>query len=199
LFNKKKSTTYLDKILKDLSLFEKKNQQIRTLSGGMKRRVMIAKALSHEPKILFLDEPTAGVDVELRKNLWRNLNDLKKNGVTIFLTTHYIEEAEQLADRVGVIHEGKIIVVEKTRKLLEKLGKKTLKISIKKKTESLKFIIKKYSLKKSESNYLLNYDINDKNIVSNFFKDLNKNQIEFEDLEIKKSSLEEVFLNLIDK
>jgi ABC-2 type transport system ATP-binding protein len=199
LFNKKKSITYLDKILRDLSLFEKKNQQIRTLSGGMKRRVMIAKALSHEPKILFLDEPTAGVDVELRKNLWRNLNDLKKNGVTIFLTTHYIEEAEQLADRVGVIHEGKIIVVEKTSKLLEKLGKKTLKISIKKKTESLKFVIKKYSLKKSESNYLLNYDINDKNIVSNFFKDLNKNQIEFEDLEIKKSSLEEVFLNLIDK
>ena len=110
-----------------------------------------------------------------------------------------IEEAEQLADRVGVIHEGKIIVVEKTSKLLEKLGKKTLKISIKKKTKSLKFVIKKYSLKKSESNYLLNYDINDKNIVSNFFKDLNKNQIEFEDLEIKKSSLEEVFLNLIDK
>ena len=165
----------------------------------MKRRVMIAKALSHEPKILFLDEPTAGVDVELRKNLWKNLNDLKKNGVTIFLTTHYIEEAEQLADRVGVIHEGKIIVVEKTSKLLEKLGKKTLKISIKKKTESLKLIIKKYSLKKSVSHYLLNYDLNDKNIVSNFFKDLNKNQIEFEDLEIKKSSLEEVFLNLIDK
>jgi len=99
----------------------------------MKRRVMIAKALSHEPKILFLDEPTAGVDVELRKNLWKNLNDLKRSGVTIFLTTHYIEEAEQLADRVGVIHEGKIIIVEETIKLLEKLGKKTLKISIKKK------------------------------------------------------------------
>ena len=199
LFNKKKSTNYLDKILRDLSLYEKKNQQIRTLSGGMKRRVMIAKALSHEPKILFLDEPTAGVDVELRKNLWKNLNDLKRSGVTIFLTTHYIEEAEQLADRVGVIHEGKIIIVEETSKLLEKLGKKTLEISIKKKNKNFKFIEKKYSLKKSENHYLLNYDLSNKNIVSNFFKDLNKNKIEFEDLEINKSSLEEVFLNLIHK
>tara|TARA_B100000035_G_scaffold153537_1_gene130777 strand:+ start:1466 stop:2374 length:909 start_codon:yes stop_codon:yes gene_type:complete len=199
LFNKKKSTNYLDKILRDLSLYEKKNQQIRTLSGGMKRRVMIAKALSHEPKILFLDEPTAGVDVELRKNLWKNLNDLKRSGVTIFLTTHYIEEAEQLADRVGVIHEGKIIIVEETIKLLEKLGKKTLKISIKKKNKNFKVIEKKYSLKKLENYYLLNYDLSNKNIVSNFLKDLNKNKIEFEDLEINKSSLEEVFLNLIHK
>ncbi len=199
LFNKKKSEFYLDKVLKDLSLYEKKNHQIRTLSGGMKRRVMIAKALSHEPKILFLDEPTAGVDVELRKNLWRSLNDLKKDGVTIFLTTHYIEEAEQLADRVGIIHNGKIIIVEKTKKLLEKLGKKTLKISIKKKSKNFELIFKKYSLKKLDSNYLLNYDLNDKNIVPNFFKDLNKNQIEFADLEIKKSSLEDIFLNLIEK
>ena len=199
LFNKKKSTNYLDKILRDLSLYEKKNQQIRTLSGGMKRRVMIAKALSHEPKILFLDEPTAGVDVELRKNLWKNLNDLKRSGVTIFLTTHYIEEAEQLADRVGVIHEGKIIIVEETIKLLEKLGKKTLKISIKKKNKNFKVIEKKYSLKKLENYYLLNYDLSNKNIVSNFLKDLNKNKIEFEDLEINKSSLEEIFLNLIHK
>ena len=199
LFNKKKSSTYLDKILRDLSLFEKKNQQIRTLSGGMKRRVMIAKALSHEPKILFLDEPTAGVDVELRKSLWRSLNHLKKNGVTIFLTTHYIEEAEQLADRVGVIHNGEIIIVENTRKLLEKLGKQTLKISIKKKAKNFKFIFEKYSLKKLDSNYLLNYNLNDKNIVPNFFKDLNKNKIEFEDLEIRKSSLEDIFLNIINK
>jgi len=199
LFNKKKSEFYLNKVLKDRSLYEKKNHQIRTLSGGMKRRLMIAKALSHEPKILFLDEPTAGVDVELRKNLWRSLNDLKKDGVTIFLTTHYIEEAEQLADRVGIIHNGKIIIVEKTKKLLEKLGKKTLKISIKKKSKNFELIFKKYSLKKLDSNYLLNYDLNDKNIVPNFFKDLNKNQIEFADLEIKKSSLEDIFLNLIEK
>ena len=199
LFNKKKSEFHLDKILRDLSLYEKKNQQIRTLSGGMKRRVMIAKALSHEPKILFLDEPTAGVDVELRKSLWRNLNHLKKNGVTIFLTTHYIEEAEQLADRVGVIHNGEIIIVEETRKLLEKLGKQTLKISIKKRAKNFKFIFEKYSLKKLDSNYLLNYNLNDKNIVPNFFKDLNKNKIEFEDLEIRKSSLEDIFLNIINK
>ena len=199
LFNKKKSEFHLDKILRDLSLYEKKNQQIRTLSGGMKRRVMIAKALSHEPKILFLDEPTAGVDVELRKSLWRSLNHLKKNGVTIFLTTHYIEEAEQLADRVGVIHNGEIIIVENTRKLLEKLGKQTLKISIKKRAKNFKFIFEKYSLKRSDSNYLLNYNLNDKNIVPNFFKDLNKNKIEFEDLEIRKSSLEDIFLNIINK
>ena len=160
---------------------------------------MIAKALSHEPKILFLDEPTAGVDVELRKSLWRSLNHLKKNGVTIFLTTHYIEEAEQLADRVGVIHNGEIIIVENTRKLLEKLGKQTLKISIKKKAKNFKFIFEKYSLKKLDSNYLLNYNLNDKNIVPNFFKDLNKNKIEFEDLEIRKSSLEDIFLNIINK
>ncbi len=199
LFNKKKSEFHLDKVLKNLSLYEKKNQQIRTLSGGMKRRVMIAKALSHEPKILFLDEPTAGVDVELRKSLWRNLNHLKENGVTIFLTTHYIEEAEQLADRVGVIHNGEIIVVEDTRKLLEKLGEETLKISIKRKTKNFKFIFEKYSLKKLDSNYLLNYNLNNKDIVPNFLKDLNKNEIEFEDLEIKKSSLEDVFLNIINK
>ena len=125
LFNKKSSTEYLEKVLKSLELFKKRNQQIRTLSGGMKRRVMIAKAMSHEPNILFLDEPTAGVDVELRQSLWKNLYDLKKNGVTIFLTTHYIEEAERLADRVGIIHQGEILMVEKKDKILEKLGDKS--------------------------------------------------------------------------
>ena len=116
LFNKPRSEDYLNFILKSLDLFEKKNNQIRTLSGGMKRRVMIAKALSHEPKILFLDEPTAGVDVSLRKNLWKLLNQLRDNGVTIFLTTHYIEEAENIADRISVIHKGKIIITEKKKK-----------------------------------------------------------------------------------
>ena len=136
LFNKKSSIEYIEKVLKSLELFEKRNQQIRTLSGGMKRRVMIAKAMSHEPNILFLDEPTAGVDVELRQSLWKNLYDLK-NGVTIFLTTHYIEEAERLADRVGIIHQGKILIVEKKEKILEKLGDKRVIITIEKKLQKI--------------------------------------------------------------
>ena len=124
LFNKPRSENHLNYILKSLNLFEKRNNQIRTLSGGMKRRVMIAKALSHEPKILFLDEPTAGVDVSLRKTLWNLLNQLKKEGVTIFLTTHYIEEAENIADRISVIHKGKIIITEKKKKIVKKIRKK---------------------------------------------------------------------------
>ena len=120
MFNKPGSNEYLEFILKSLALYEKKDQQIRTLSGGMKRRVMIAKALSHEPKILFLDEPTAGVDVYLRKELWKNLKNLKKNGVTIFLTTHYIEEAEKIADRIAIINNGKIIEMDTKKRLIEK-------------------------------------------------------------------------------
>ena len=130
LFNKVPSDEYLSFILKSLNLVTKKNNQIRTLSGGMKRRVMIAKALSHEPKILFLDEPTAGVDVNLRKTLWNFLNKLKKNGVTIFLTTHYIEEAENIADRIGIINNGEILITENKKKLIEKLGEKKIIITI---------------------------------------------------------------------
>ncbi|MAZ07509.1 MAG: multidrug ABC transporter ATP-binding protein, partial [Rickettsiales bacterium] len=126
LFNKPKSDEYLDNILKKLALYEKRNNQIRTLSGGMKRRVMIAKALSHEPKILFLDEPTAGVDVQLRNILWKNIINLKKDGVTIFLTTHYIEEAQRIADKIAVIDKGEIIVLEEKKKLIKKLGNKIL-------------------------------------------------------------------------
>lgn len=200
LFNKKKSEEYLNNVLEGLSLTDKKNNQIRTLSGGMKRRVMIAKALSHEPKILFLDEPTAGVDVELRKELWKNLNDLKKSGVTIFLTTHYIEEAEKLADRVAVIHKGKIILVENTNVILKKLGKKELSLKIKSSKHKLNGIIKKYSLIKEGKEFKLNYNLNsNKNVVNRLLKDLNNKSIEFDILGIKKSSLEEIFLNLIEK
>ena len=200
LFNKKSSIEYLEKVLKSLELFEKRNQQIRTLSGGMKRRVMIAKAMSHEPNILFLDEPTAGVDVELRQSLWKNLYDLKKNGVTIFLTTHYIEEAERLADRVGIIHQGKILMVEKKDKILEKLGDKRVIITIKKTSKNLKNILTKYNYQKKKNKLIFSLDLkNNKNSVSDLFKDLIKNSISFNDVEIKKNNLEEIFLKLIDQ
>ena len=200
LFNKKSSIEYLEKVLKSLELFEKRNQQIRTLSGGMKRRVMIAKAMSHEPNILFLDEPTAGVDVELRQSLWKNLYDLKKNGVTIFLTTHYIEEAERLADRVGIIHQGKILMVEKKDKILEKLGDKRVIITINKTSKNLKNILTKYNYQKKKNKLIFSLDLkNNKNSVSDLFKDLIKNSISFNDVEIKKNNLEEIFLKLIDQ
>ena len=200
LFNKKSSTEYLEKVLKSLELFKKRNQQIRTLSGGMKRRVMIAKAMSHEPNILFLDEPTAGVDVELRQSLWKNLYDLKKNGVTIFLTTHYIEEAERLADRVGIIHQGEILMVEKKDKILEKLGDKRVIITINKTSKNLKNILIKYNYQKKKNKLIFSLDLkNNRNSVSELFKDLIKNSISFNDVEIKKNNLEEIFLKLIDQ
>ena len=200
LFNKKSSTEYLEKVLKSLELFKKRNQQIRTLSGGMKRRVMIAKAMSHEPNILFLDEPTAGVDVELRQSLWKNLYDLKKNGVTIFLTTHYIEEAERLADRVGIIHQGEILRVEKIDKILEKLGDKRVIITINKTSKNLKNILIKYNYQKKKNKLIFSLDLkNNRNSVSDLFKDLIKNSISFNDVEIKKNNLEEIFLKLIDQ
>ncbi len=200
LFNKKSSTEYLEKVLKSLELFKKRNQQIRTLSGGMKRRVMIAKAMSHEPNILFLDEPTAGVDVELRQSLWKNLYDLKKNGVTIFLTTHYIEEAERLADRVGIIHQGEILMVEKKDKILEKLGDKRVIITINQTSKNLKNILIKYNYQKKKNKLIFSLDLkNNRNSVSDLFKDLIKNSISFNDVEIKKNNLEEIFLKLIDQ
>ena len=200
LFNKKSSTEYLEKVLKSLELFKKRNQQIRTLSGGMKRRVMIAKAMSHEPNILFLDEPTAGVDVELRQSLWKNLYDLKKNGVTIFLTTHYIEEAERLADRVGIIHQGEILMVEKKDKILEKLGDKRVIITINKSSKNLKNILTKYNYQQKKNKLIFSLDLkNNRNSVSDLFKDLIKNSISFYDVEIKKNNLEEIFLKLIDQ
>ena len=200
LFNKKSSVEYLEKVLKSLELFKKRNQQIRTLSGGMKRRVMIAKAMSHEPNILFLDEPSAGVDVELRQSLWKNLYDLKKNGVTIFLTTHYIEEAERLADRVGIIHQGKILMVEKKDKILEKLGDKRVIITINKTPKNLKNILTKYNYQKKKNKLIFWLDLkNNRNSVSDLFKDLIKNSITFYDVDIKKNNLEEIFLKLIDQ
>ena len=200
LFNKPQSKVHLEKILKQLSLYDKKDQQLRSLSGGMKRRVMIAKALSHEPQILFLDEPTAGVDVELRKELWKTLTQLKKNGITIFLTTHYIEEAEKIADRVGIINDGKIIVIEEKRKLMKRLGKKTLTLRLKNENSNLIKIIKKYDIKRHNNKLIISFNENNKDISpSNLIKELTKNSIFFDDIEIKKTNLEQIFLGLIEK
>ena len=200
LFNKVPSDEYLSFILKSLNLVTKKNNQIRTLSGGMKRRVMIAKALSHEPKILFLDEPTAGVDVNLRKTLWNFLNKLKRNGVTIFLTTHYIEEAENIADRIGIINNGEIIITENKKKLIEKLGEKKIVITINTSHNNIAYITKKYQLKKNKNK--LSYIYNSKKNVdlsASLLSDLVKSSIKIDDIEIEKSNLEEIFLNMVEK
>ncbi len=198
LFNKPRSEDYLNFILKNLDLFEKKNNQIRTLSGGMKRRVMIAKALSHEPKILFLDEPTAGVDVSLRKNLWKLLNQLRDNGVTIFLTTHYIEEAENIADRISVIHKGKIIITEKKKKILKKLGKKKITVTLKNHKQDLSKLRNNYNFLKKGKKIILFYDSNNhKSYAADFLYDLAKNSIRIESIDFVKSNLEEIFLDLV--
>ena len=200
LFNKVPSDEYLSFILKSLNLVTKKNNQIRTLSGGMKRRVMIAKALSHEPKILFLDEPTAGVDVNLRKTLWNFINKLKKNGVTIFLTTHYIEEAENIADRIGIINNGEIIITENKKKLIEKLGEKKIIITINSSHNKISYITKKYQLKKNKNK--LSYIYNSKkniDLSASLLSDLVKSSVKIDDIEIEKSNLEEIFLNMVEK
>ena len=200
LFNKVPSDEYLSFILKSLNLVTKKNNQIRTLSGGMKRRVMIAKALSHEPKILFLDEPTAGVDVNLRKTLWNFLNKLKKNGVTIFLTTHYIEEAENIADRIGIINNGEIVITENKKKLIEKLGEKKIIITINSSHNKISYITKKYQLKKNKNK--LSYIYNSKkniDLSASLLSDLVKSSVKIDDIEIEKSNLEEIFLNMVEK
>ena len=200
LFNKVPSDEYLSFILKSLNLVTKKNNQIRTLSGGMKRRVMIAKALSHEPKILFLDEPTAGVDVNLRKTLWNFLNKLKKNGVTIFLTTHYIEEAENIADRIGIINNGEILITENKKKLIEKLGEKKIIITINSSHNNIAYIAKKYQLKKNKNK--LSYIYNSKkniDLSASLLSDLVKSSVKIDDIEIEKSNLEEIFLNMVEK
>ena len=200
LFNKVPSDEYLSFILKSLNLVTKKNNQIRTLSGGMKRRVMIAKALAHEPKILFLDEPTAGVDVNLRKTLWNFLNKLKKKGVTIFLTTHYIEEAENIADRIGIINNGEIIITENKKKLIEKLGEKKIIITINSSHNKISYITKKYQLKKNKNK--LSYIYNSKkniDLSASLLSDLVKSSVKIDDIEIEKSNLEEIFLNMVEK
>ena len=200
LFGKKKNPTYVEGILKQLSLWEKRNSRIIELSGGMKRRVLIAKALSHEPLVLFLDEPTAGVDVELRKDMWNIIKNLKKKGVTIILTTHYIEEAENIADRIGVINDGKILLIEEKEFLMKKMGKKILNIFINKPLDIIPNSLTKYALKLSDDGKTLTYtyDINkDRTGITMLLNDLSNEQIQLKDIQTKQSSLEDIFVNIV--
>ncbi|EQA46887.1 hydrolase, P-loop-like family protein [Leptospira broomii serovar Hurstbridge str. 5399] len=200
LFGKPPNPAYVEKVLKSLSLWEKKDQTIITLSGGMKRRVLIAKALAHEPSVLFLDEPTAGVDVELRKDMWNIVRSLRDNGVTIILTTHYIEEAEEIADRVGIINNGELILVEEKSELMHKLGKKQIIIDLISSLNSIPSSLSNHELEIVNNGLQLvyTYDSNGKqNGITSFLDDLRKAGIGFRDLNTTQSSLEEIFVKLV--
>ncbi len=200
LFGKRADPAHIEKLLKDLSLWDKRDNMIRTLSGGMKRRVMIAKALSHEPRILFLDEPTAGVDVELRRDMWRLVRSLRESGVTIILTTHYIDEAEEMADRIGVISKGELILVEDKAELMRKLGRKQLTLQLQEKLESIPSALSAYKLELSDNgNELIHtYDAREDRIgIAALLKDLDEAGIRFKDLHTTQSSLEDIFVTLV--
>ncbi len=200
LYGKPPKPEHIEKILKDLSLWDKKDQRLKQLSGGMKRRVLIAKALSHEPKILFLDEPTAGVDVELRKEMWEVVDSLRKTGVTIILTTHYIEEAEAIADRIGVINQGEIILVEEKKELLKKMGQKTLTIELQEKIEEIPKPLEKYNLNIGDNKMYLNYtySLKEKQTgITNLLQDLKDTGLKLRDLKTEQSNLENIFVNLV--
>jgi ABC-2 type transport system ATP-binding protein len=202
LFGKKPNPVHLEKVLKDLSLWSRKDSKIITLSGGMKRRLLIAKALSHEPQILFLDEPTAGVDVELRRDMWQLVRSLQAGGVTIILTTHYIDEAEEMADRVGVISKGEIILVENKAELMRKLGRKQLTLHLQ---DTLKLVppeLAAYHLELSSggSDLIYTYDTQgERTSIATLLDDLDKAGIRFKDLQTTQSSLEDIFVNLVRK
>jgi ABC-2 type transport system ATP-binding protein len=202
LFGKPKNPEHIEKVLKDLSLWDKKDSKIVTLSGGMKRRVMIAKALSHEPQILFLDEPTAGVDVELRKGMWEVVRTLRAAGVTVILTTHYIEEAEEMADRIGVINHGEIILVEEKAALMQQLGKKRLKLHLQGKVSAVPESLAAYNLKLSDDGAQLVYTYDTKSErtgITSLLGDLREAGIRFSDLDTTQSSLEDIFVSLVRK
>lgn len=202
LFGKAPDKAYIEKLLRDLSLWDKKDSRIMALSGGMKRRVMIAKALSHEPKILFLDEPTAGVDVELRRDMWEMVRGLRENGVTIILTTHYIEEAEEMADRIGVINRGEIIVVEDKEVLMEKLGKKQLILQLQNPLEMIPGGLAGYKLElvAEGSQLVYTFDAQHEHTgIAELLRKLDQHGIDFKDLHSVESSLEEIFVNLVRK
>ena len=202
LFGKAANPQHIEHVLKSLSLWDKKNSQIMTLSGGMKRRVLIAKALAHEPEILFLDEPTAGVDVELRKDVWEIVHGLRQSGVTIILTTHYIEEAEQMADRVGVINHGELILVEQKTKLMQKLGKKQLMVELHSRIETVPEGLADFNLVLSEDGIVLTYNYDtqsERTGITSLLKALNEHGIPFRDIDTERSSLEEIFVSLVRK
>jgi ABC-2 type transport system ATP-binding protein len=200
LFGKPTNPAYVEQVLRDLSLWDKKDQKIMTLSGGMKRRVMIAKALSHEPKILFLDEPTAGVDVELRRDMWKMVRSLCVSGVTIILTTHYIQEAEEMADRIGVISNGEIILVEDKAVLMEKLGKKQLVLELKTPLTRIPDALADYRLQLSSDGHDLIYSFDaqsERTGIANLLRQLGELGIDFKDLQTSQRSLEEIFVSLV--
>ena len=200
LFNKPKNPAYIEKVLRALSLWDKKGDKIMTLSGGMKRRVLIAKALSHEPQVLFLDEPTAGVDVELRKDMWQVVRTLRDSGVTIILTTHYIEEAEDMADRIGVINKGEIILVEEKAELMRKLGKKQLTLQLQQKLHGLPAELSAFKLSIGEDGSTLIYDYDTKaerTGVATLLGELSRAGLRIRDLQTKQSSLEDIFVGLV--
>lgn len=200
LFGKKKDDALIERILDKLSLWEKRDSRIMELSGGMKRRVLIAKALSHEPRLLFLDEPTAGVDVELRQSMWNVVADLKKDGVTIILTTHYIEEAEAIADRVGIINKGELLLIEDKASLMNRLGQKVLKIDLQKSLKKLPKELDKKSVKLSDDGMSLTYvyDTKQKRTgITKLLSDLSNSGINLRDIQTDQSSLEEIFVNLV--
>jgi ABC-2 type transport system ATP-binding protein len=200
LHGKPPNPAYLEKVLRDLSLWDKRDSKIMTLSGGMKRRVLIAKALSHEPRILFLDEPTAGVDVELRRDMWQMVRDLRANGVTIILTTHYIEEAEEMADRIGVINHGELILVDEKQALMRKLGKKQLTLTLQTPLAAIPEALAGLPLELMEDGNALVYtfDVQSEHTgIATLLRRLNEHGVDFRDLHSSESSLEEIFVSLV--
>ena len=200
LFGCKKDDDYINQLLKDLSLDDKKNIEVRELSGGMKRRVLIAKALSHEPQILFLDEPTAGVDVELRKDMWKIVHQLQDKGVTIILTTHYIEEAEEIAERVGVINNGELLVVEKKELLMENFGKKQLVIELREAAKEIPHTLHKHNVELTDDGLNISYTYDTTNEGSNIqevLKEVSDSELLLKDIKINQSSLEDIFVDLV--
>ena len=200
LYGKKPDPSHIKKILTQLSLWDKKDLRLQQLSGGMKRRVLIAKALSHEPSILFLDEPTAGVDVELRKDMWKIVEDLRKSGVTIILTTHYIEEAEAIADRVGVINQGEIVLVDQTKELLKRMGHKKLTVELQEKLSEIPNGLTKYNLEIGRDKMSINYTYNvqDKQTgITNLLQDLKDEGLKLKDLKTEQNTLEKIFVSLV--
>ena len=194
------SESHLEQVLRDLSLWDKRNSPIMTLSGGMKRRVLIAKALSHEPRVLFLDEPTAGVDVELRRDMWRMVRRLRERGVTIVLTTHYIEEAEEMADRIGVINQGELVLVERKAELIKRLGRKRLTLSLAEPLTAMPPELAQWKLELSEDGTVLefHFDASDEqDCVPRLIRDISRSGLEFSDLNTRQSSLEEIFVELV--
>jgi ABC-2 type transport system ATP-binding protein len=202
LFGLPANPAYVEKVLRSLSLWDKKDSKILTLSGGMKRRVLIAKALSHEPKVLFLDEPTAGVDVELRKDMWNVVRDLRASGVTIILTTHYIEEAEEMADRIGVINKGEIILVERKAELMHKLGKKELTLQLHNVLDAIPADLARYKLTLGDGGKELTYSYDtqgERTGITALLDDLARFNIRFRDIQTTQSSLEDIFVGLVRK